>query len=114
MHRNFHPPHGPPAGQENPMKDAASSAKPRKIQRKGLPEPRVESPYEEAYPTFSTRIPRALYDRAKNLKAVTGKSFANILEESLDRQEAATDAAYARGPAAAVEKFAVPYRCCMC
>lgn len=70
--------------------------------------------YDAAHPTFSARIPRALYDRLAQLRSFTGKSFASILAEALGAQEASAGHAADVAFDEAVRCYRVTYKCCMC
>ncbi len=96
------------------MHDRVAGRQPARKRRQQPTKSPTKAAYDEAFPTFSARIPRDLFTRAKKLQAVSGKTFAAILAEAIDRQEAAAGAAYDRGRADAIRKFAVPFPCCGC
>jgi predicted DNA-binding protein len=53
--------------------------------------------YEQSHPVISARVSKELYDKLKEIKGETGKSFADILKEGLEGlgiQEAKTEKAY--------------------
>ena len=52
--------------------------------------------YEAAHPTVSVRVSRALRDKLEEIKALTGKSNAEIVRETLEAQ-IKVDEAYHRG-----------------
>ena len=64
--------------------------------RKGKRKPPSRVRYEAAHPTVSVRVSRALRNKLEEIKALTGKSNAEIVRETLEAQTR-VDEAYDRG-----------------
>ena len=84
--------------------------------RKRVPPSRLR--YEEANPVISMRVSKVLYLQLKNLKAMTGKSVADVLREAMGAQfDKGTEAwrlGYSRGYKKGQEKYRVNFRCHTC
>lgn len=81
--------------------------------------------YERGHPTVSCRIPRAVYNRLREVKEVEGQSFADILKiglgilevqvkEEAEVREQGHTKGYKRGYAAAERLYKVTYPCNVC
>ena len=77
--------------------------------------------YEEAHPTVSCRVPKAVYDRLRAVRLSQGKSFADVLKVGLGilepKVQAADDAAqegYSDGFEDAEAAYKVTFPCAVC
>ena len=84
--------------------------------RKRVPPSRLR--YEEAHPVISMRVPKVLYLQLKDIKAMSGKSVADVLREAMGEQFNTGTEAWQRGFAAGYKKaegkFRVNFRCRWC
>ncbi len=84
---------------------------------KGKHKPPSRIKYESSHPTVSCRVSRGLYDKLTEVRENDGKSFADLLKESLGVQQAGSSKSWNKGFAAgkvSALKAVVLGRCSQC